>query len=56
MNFILGAIAGMFILKVLQYTFEDKCPRQIYGYKCKGKECDHSEAAVAEAKWEMNRK
>lgn len=34
----------------------DPCPRKIRGWECKGKECDHSRAALDEANWDVHRR
>ena len=45
----------LFILLVVALAIwgDDECPRIIYGYNCKGEKCDHSAAAIEEAKATM---
>lgn len=39
----------LILLSMLANDLED-CPRVIEGYKCEGKNCDHSEAKLQHAK------
>lgn len=52
-------IIGLIIFAALvwwaDHMRENECPRQILGYNCRGKECDHSFLEVEAAKDAMRR-
>lgn len=45
-----GAIIAAIVLLTWLFRVEDKCPRSIMGYNCRGQNCDHSDKALADAK------
>jgi hypothetical protein len=51
---IFGAVIFGIIIAVI-ISDDGECPREIYGYSCKGKNCDHSIETIEEAKWAMDR-
>lgn len=53
---IIGAVCGAVATASFMWVEREKCPREIYGYKCRGKECDHDPRLIAEAEWDMRKK
>ena len=52
--FLIGVAIG-YAWRKLEELDREKCPREIYGYNCRGEGCDHSKRAIAEAEWEMEK-
>lgn len=53
---IIGAICGAVATAGFMWVDNQECPRVIYGYRCKGKGCDHDPRLVAQAKWDTRDK
>lgn len=50
MWFIIILVAILFTVIVFMALSGPDCPRMILGYRCKGRDCDHSPEAIREAR------
>lgn len=53
----MGFWVAMFIIAIVlagvAVAMAEDCPRSMRGYNCRGKECDHSEEAIRQARIDM---